>query len=653
MCGVAGIYHNNPEVVVSQQTLKNMVKLLHHRGPDEEGYWISNNIGLGHARLSIIDLSSGKQPIHNEDKTIWVVFNGEIFNYVELRQDLIAQGHIFYTKSDTEVIVHLYEQYGRDFVKYLNGQFAICLWDDRKKELVLIRDRVGIVPLFYTEQNNAVIFGSEIKAILAALDTPPVLNANGLEQLMTFWSPVSPNTIFKDIYEVSPGNMIIFSGKKEIIRYWDWDFSIKGEYLLGTDEELAGNLHDLLVDATKIRLRSDVPVGAYLSGGLDSSVLVSLIHHYGDSSLRTFSIAFEDKGLDESVYQKEMIEHLSTQHSQVLCKNSDVGEGFLDTIWHTESTILRTAPVPMNILSGLVNEQGYKVVLTGEGSDEVLGGYDIFKENKIRQFWARDTNSHLRPILLKRLYPYLDISKNQGLAYLQNFFGAGLDRPEQNVFSHLPRWQTTAKCKEFFSDDMKSQLSANVIDLINDSFPEHISSLESFNKAQYVESKSLMAGYLLCSQGDRMLMKNSVEGRFPFLDHRVIEFANKLDPRLKMKVLNEKYLLKKAMQQYLPKRIVDRYKQPYRAPDIAAFYSGKTPEYVDEMMGNAKIADYGYFDPNRVERLIAKIRKGRAIAYKDNMAFVGMLSTQIWHYHFIENFHKNFSVNTQLSTSIN
>ncbi len=653
MCGVAGIYHKNKENIVNQQTLKNMVRLLHHRGPDEEGYWIKDNVGLGHARLSIIDLSSGQQPIHNEDKTIWVVFNGEIFNYVELRHELIAQGHSFYTKSDTEVIVHLYEQYGRDFVRYLNGQFAICLWDDRKKELILVRDRVGIVPLYYTEQNKDVIFGSEIKAIIAALDTSPVLNPNSLDQLMTFWSPISPNTLFKDIYEVSPGNMIIFSGKKEVIQYWDWSFSNKDSYLQGTDEELAGTLHDLLIDATKIRLRSDVPVGAYLSGGLDSSVLVSLIHHYSENSLRTFSISFEDKGLDESDYQKEMIEHLSTQHSQIFCKNSDVGAGFLDTIWHTESTILRTAPVPMNILSGLVQKQNYKVVLTGEGSDEVLGGYDIFKETKIRQFWARNKNSQIRPILLKRLYPYLDISKKQGLVYLQNFFGAGLDAPEQNIFSHLPRWQTTAKCKDFFSNDLKSHLSDNAVDLINNTFPEQFSEWESFNKAQYIESKSLMSGYLLCSQGDRMLMKNSVEGRFPFLDHRVIEFANKLDPRVKMKVLNEKYLLKKAMQQYLPKNIVKRYKQPYRAPDIAAFYSGNTPEYVEDMISNAKIADYGYFDPKRVERLIAKIKKGRAIAYKDNMAFVGILSTQLWHLHFIENFNKNFSFNTQLSASIN
>jgi asparagine synthase (glutamine-hydrolysing) len=623
-----------------------MVRTLHHRGPDGTGFYVTPDVGLGHARLSIIDLAGGHQPIHNEDESVWVVFNGEIFNYVELRADLEKLGHRFYTHSDTEVIVHLYEQYGDEFPQHLNGQFAIALWDQPRRRLVLVRDRAGILPLFYTEHERTLMFASEVKSLLAGIGRAPMLNPRALDQLMTFWSPVSPETMFEGVFEVSPGEMIVAQDSTLTKRrYWDWAFPEDGQYRSGTDDQLAGELHDLLVDATRLRLRADVPVGAYLSGGLDSSVLVSLIHHYGGVKLRTFSIGFEDDALDESSYQRQMIEHLGAEHSNVFCRTADVGQHFIETIWHTESPVLRTAPVPMGILSGLVREQGYKVVLTGEGSDEVLGGYDIFKEAKVRQFWARNPQSKWRPLLLKKLYPYLDLSKSQGLVYLQNFFGTGLSAPDQSCFSHLPRWETTAKCKEFFSEDLKSRLNSDAMNVITSSLPAALRVWAPFNRSQYIEAKSLMAGYLLCSQGDRMLMKNSVEGRFPFLDHRVIEFANGLKPSLKMKVLNEKYLLKRAMAKYLPASIVARYKQPYRAPDIPAFFGNvdSKPEYVRQLMSPDKVREYGYFDADKVGRLVNKIDAGRAMSVKDNMALVGILSTQVWHHLFVENFSRNIA----------
>ena len=642
MCGFAGIISNDG-AVVTEAELRPMIGRIVHRGPDSLGFYCKNGTGLAHARLSIIDLEGGQQPIHNEDKTIWVVFNGEIFNYIELREELIKRGHQFYTHSDTEVIVHAYEEYGEDFANHLNGQFAIALWIEADRKLLLVRDRVGIAPLFFAQRGSRFYFASEVKAILPALGQAPGLNLQALDQLMTFWSPVSPNTMFNDVYEVSPGQMVSVQGGKISKKiYWDWKFPEDNNYDDRSSDELAADLYDLLVDATKIRLRSDVPVGAYLSGGLDSSTLISIIHRHGNADLKTFSIGFEDKGLDESDYQQQMIRHINADHHQITCSNSDVAQGFMDTIWHTESPILRTAPVPMKILSGLVHSQGYKVVLTGEGADEVLGGYDIFKEAKIRNFWAKNRDSAFRPLLLKRLYPYLDISKSQGLAYVKSFFGVGLDTPNLSYFSHIPRWTTTAKCKEFFSDSAKSMLREDVYNTIEATFPPSLARWHPFNRAQYIESKSLMGGYLLCSQGDRMLLANSVEGRFPFLDHRVIEFANRVHPKQKMKALNEKYLLKKAMRPHLPASIVQRYKQPYRAPDIPAFFSGKTPEYVNELLSTAMIQNAGYFDPRRVEHLLKKIQKGRSIGYKDNMAFVGILSTQIWHHHFVDNYEKNF-----------
>lgn len=639
MCGVAGVIALKNRIAIRTRHLEEMAGMLAHRGPDDRGIYLDEHVGLAHTRLSIIDLTGGVQPIHNEDETIWIIFNGEIFNYVELKADLIKSGHTFYTATDTEVIVHLYEKYGNDFVHHLNGQFAIALWDIRRKKLILVRDRAGILPLFYTVHENHLIFGSEIKAILPLLSGTPSLNPAALDQVMTFWSPVTPNTIFKDIFEVSPGEMLIVKeGRIRKRLYWDWQFPQANEYLSADEEQLQEQLRALLIDATQIRLRSDVPVGAYLSGGLDSSVIVALIHHYTKNDLRTFSISFANKSFDESVYQAQMINAVGADHSTIKCSDEEIGRQFLDTIWHSEVPILRTAPVPMRMLSGLVRKEGYKVVLTGEGSDEVLGGYDIFKEAKIRHFWAKNRTSGLRPLLLKRLYPYLDVSPGRAQAYLQNFFGIGLDNPTASFFSHLPRWVTTAKTKNFFSTNLKDALTEEAETVLGKNMPDGLSAWHYFNRAQYIEAKTLMAGYLLCSQGDRMLMSNSVEGRFPFLDHRLMEFANQLHPDIKMKVLNEKYLLKCAMKKYIPVEILQRHKQPYRAPDIPAFFCANSPDYVDYLLSEDVVERYGYFDQKKVGMLLKKIRSARAIGFKDNMALVGILSTQVWHHLFIEEF---------------
>jgi asparagine synthase (glutamine-hydrolysing) len=640
MCGIAGILDwRAGEHSPRREQLQAMIRQLRHRGPDGYGFLEKPQIGFAHARLSIIDLSGGDQPIFNEDRSVAVIFNGEIFNYIELRATLEQQGHVFATHSDTEVIVHLYEQHGDAFVEHLNGQFAIALWDDRRERLLLVRDRIGIAPLFFTRQGERLLFASEVKALLSQQAAAPRLNAAALDQIFTFWTPVGTHTLFENIHSLAPGTLLIAErAGQRIERYWDWQFpEAPDDYASGDEDELAAHLHDLLVDATQIRLRADVPVGAYLSGGLDSSVLTSLIKHHSATPLRTFSIGFADQSFDESSYQRLMIEHLQTEHSHLQCSTREVGEQFVDTIRHAETSVLRTAPVPMGMLSGMVRQQGYKVVLTGEGADEVLGGYDLFKESKIRQFWARQPQSQWRPLLLKRLYPYLDVTAGRAQTYLQNFYGIGLDAPAAPCFSHLTRWDTTAKAKVFFADGLQQQLRADALDTLQATLPP-MQHWNSFNRGQYLEAKTLMGEYLLCSQGDRMLMRNSVEGRFPFLDHRVIEFANRLPPRVKMKVLNEKHLLKRAMRRYLPTAIADRHKQPYRAPDIPAFLDGEKPlDFVAELLAPEKIRAYGYFDPGRVNMLVRKALRGGSIGYRDNQAFVGILATQVWHHVFVEN----------------
>lgn len=631
MCGIAGIVQssNRAKKPISESVLKEMANTLRHRGPDDEGIYCKKNIGLAHRRLSIIDITNGHQPMHSSMSDISIVFNGEIFNYIELREELIKKGHTFLTHSDTEVIIHLYQEYDLDFIQKLNGQFAIGLWDEKNEKFILIRDRVGICPLYYTFEENRLIFASEIKALKPALTNGLEINKETLDQIFTFWAPVSPNTFFKNIYEVSPGQLIIF--EKDTLKkhtYWDWDFN-KDNFFDHSKEQLAEELHDLLIDSTKIRLRADVPVGAYLSGGLDSSVLVAMIHHYGNVPLRTFSLNFSEQEFDEKSYQTKLIKHLNPDHSHLMIKTEDIAKNFKQTLFHTETPILRTAPVPMGLLSSLVHKNNYKVVLTGEGADEVLGGYDIFKEAKVRHFWSVNPESSFRPLLLKKLYPYLNLpDSNQG-TYLKKFFGESLENPDNICFSHLPRWSTTAKAKQFYSSELNDELKTQAMSTMLHSLPEKLKSMHRFNRSQYIESKSLMGGYLLSSQGDRMLSKNSVEGRFPFLDHRVIEFSNRIPPKLKMKSLNEKYLLKEAMKQYLPEEIIHRHKQPYRAPDMQAMTGKYLSEELRNHLSMNELNKNNLFDGKKVSFLLKKADSGRKLSIPESQALIGILSTQV------------------------
>jgi asparagine synthase (glutamine-hydrolysing) len=633
MCAIAGVLNLLGESV-SPPRLMDMIAAVRHRGPDGTGIHVQGPMGLVHARLSIIDLAGGAQPIHNEDRSIWVILNGEIFNYLELRAELETKGHRFYTRSDTEVLVHLYEEHGRDFIHRLNGQFAIALWDDSARKLLLVRDRIGITPLYYHRSSSELVFGSEIKALLAG-GVPARPNLRGIDQVFSWWAPLAPDTVFEDIQELPPGEWLeadqrgVRGG-----RYWDFDFPEPGDFTVAPESQLAEELRGLLHEAVRIRLRADVPVGAYLSGGLDSSIIACLVHQHADVRLCTFSIGFETEHLDEAPYQQAVVHDLGTRHARIECAGGTIADALADTIWHTEAPVLRTAPAPMRLLSGFARSNGFKVVLTGEGADEVFGGYDLFKEDKVRRFWATRPDSAFRPLLLRRLYPYLDINA-QGQSYLQAFFGQGLDAPDSPWFSHLPRWSTTSQCKQFFSEDVSQALASEppAEERLLQRLPNSFARWHPLNRAQYLESKLLLPGYLLSSQGDRMLMANAVEGRFPYLDHHVINFAAQLPPRLKLRVLTEKYLLKRALQGRLPKPVLSRHKQPYRAPDIAAFVKAN-PECL-ELMAPALVRDYGYFDARKVEHLMRKAMTGKAVGHRDNMAFIGILTTQIWHRRFI------------------
>ncbi len=638
MCGIAAIFNLYSNREISVDTLKKMAAVMRHRGPDGAGFYRDERAGLAHARLSVIDLEGGWQPIHNEDRTVWITFNGEIFNYIELRSILKKRGHGFYTMSDTEVIVHLYEDYGTGCLKHLNGQFSFVIWDKNRQVLFIARDRLGIRPLFYTSVNGSMLFASEIKALFMDSRVKREMDIYALDQIFTFWMTIPPRTAFRNIFELPAGHyMTIEKGKQKMERYWDPDFTPDGG--VGREEEYAEELRELLIDATRLRLRADVPVGAYLSGGIDSSVITALVKKFTANQLRTFSVTFHDEAYDESEYQRQMIEYLNTEHSDIKCTYSDIGRIFPDVIWHTEKPVLRTAPAPLYLLSRLVRESGYKVVLTGEGSDEILAGYDIFKETKIRRFMERFPESKIRPLILRRLYPYLSDSPVKSLRYAGTFFMMDTNDYPEAYYSHIPRWNTTSKIKFFFSDCVKERLdNYKSLDELPVLFSGDLSEYDYLSQSQYLEIKTLLSGYLLSSQGDRVAMANSIEGRFPFLDHRVVEFCCKLPPDIRMRVLTEKYILKESMSGLLPPSIIKRTKQPYMAPDSKSFFYGDPPGYLEDILSEKNLRNTGYFNPKAVSMLLRKCRRSQVIGFKDNMAVVGIISTLLVHKMYIEDF---------------
>ncbi|MBS1824101.1 MAG: asparagine synthase (glutamine-hydrolyzing) [Acidobacteria bacterium] len=630
MCGIAGFVTKHPKLP-DPFVLRRMMGAIRHRGPDESGVHSDLSASIGHVRLSIIDLAGGHQPMYNEDGSLVLSFNGEIFNYLELREELIQKGHRFATRSDSEVILHLFEEEGESCVNRLNGQWAFAIWDSRRRSLFLSRDRLGVRPLFYTWTGDAFVFASEIKALMEYPGVRRELDLRALDEVFTFWYTLPPRTAFRGIYEIPPGySATLAAGELTLKQYWDIHYP---------PQEPAGDtvninrygeqLLELLEDATRIRLRADVPVGAYLSGGLDSTVIAALARRYA-GRLETFSVRFEDRDLDEGGFQHNAVRFLGTNHQEILCSSEDIGRIFPEVIWHAEKPIVRTAPAPFYLLARLVRERGFKVVLTGEGSDEMLGGYDIFKEVQVRRFCAAHPESKLRPLMLRRLYPYLRGIQSQPAAWLNAFFKAGAGDVQAPFFSHLPRWQLTARLKAFFSDDVRAELGTHnayldLLELLPQTFPDW----DPFTRAEYLEARYLLPGYILSSQGDRVAMAHAVEGRYPFLDYRFVEFANRLPRRLKMRVLKEKYLLKRCATHLAPPEVIERSKQPYRAPDARSFVGARPPGYVEELLSPSRLRRDGIFRPEPVQKLLAKARSGNLTGAGDNMAFVGVLSTEL------------------------
>jgi len=634
-----------------------MIGVIRHRGPDEFGAWRNDRVFLGHARLQIIDPQGGGQPLACAEGRCHITYNGEIFNYIELTRQLADLGHVFRTQSDTEVVVRAYLEWGPRCVDHFNGQFAFALWDDRKQSLFLARDRFGICPLFVTVQGDTLLFASEIKSLKAYPGAVVELDAAAFAEVLTYWANPAPGTVFKNVYQLPPGHIATTGAAQrhrdnpgglpaclDAVRYWSPSFlPAESDHRQLTAKErarMAGGLREKLENAVSIRLRADVPVGTYLSGGLDSSVVTALAarHHAGD--LRAFGLGFADTDFDERSWQQMMSEHVSADLDTVVVGEADLAEGFGAVPWHAESPLPRSAPTPLLALSRHVHDNNFKVVLTGEGADEVLVGYNLFREVKVRHFWSRQPDSLRRPRLLTRLYPH---TEKPPLDFLRRFYGKDLDKLDEPLSSHRPRWRNTSAAGFLCPEALESLAAAGVEQRIEDDLPAEFQSWSPISRAQYLEMTLFMSGYLLSSQGDRMLMANSVEGRFPFLDHELVEFAAGIPTAVKLQSLVEKAALKSAVKDLVPAAILDRPKYPFRAPGNKVFLTPAGEGLVTENLLEDG-AGWDLWQRSKVTALVDKWRSDRLASARDDLSFLTVLSGRILQADFGQKFEQRVAV---------
>ena len=630
MCGFAGIARREPRGVAAG-TLDRMAAALRHRGPDGCGRYAGPRVGLAHVRLSIIDVAGGAQPLGNEDGSVLIVYNGEVYNYLELQEELAAAGHRFRTRCDTEVLAHAYEEWGTAMLNRLNGQFAFAIYDRRRESVFLARDRFGVRPLFYSIVRGDLVFASEAKALFASGEVEAAVDPVGLDQVFTFWAARPPRTVFRDVHSLEPGCFALWrDGQLRTGRYYELDYPEAGE----ESADALPTLDGLMGTGVALRLRSDVPVGGYLSGGLDSSISCALAARASPYALRTFSVSFDDPRLDEREFQLLVARQLHSQHFVQAIGQGDVAAVFPDVVWHAETPLVRTAPAPMYLLARLTRQHDIKVVLTGEGSDELFLGYDLFKETALRLFCLRQPQSRSRSRLFERLYPYLDPRGRRGEFWQRFFLDAGA--PDDPLFSHLPRFQLTSWIKEFYAGDLRAALATTEpLAELRATLPSRFAGWSPLNRAAYLEMVTLLSPYLLAAQGDRMSLAHGVEGRYPFLDHRLFEFAARLPTGSKLRGFREKALLRRWARDQVPAQVLDRPKQPYRAPDIPAFFAPQPSEYVRELLGEASLADTGMFEPRAVAGLVRRCAAGGATGFRENQALVAIVSAQLWHRQFI------------------
>ncbi len=595
MCGITGSMARNGGTAIAGDVLAKMISALTHRGPDDRGEYTRNGVSLGFRRLSIIDIDGGHQPMYSEDGGIVLVCNGEIFDHERLREELRRNGHRFRTGSDVEVIVHLYEEEGIDLVHRLNGQFAFALYDRALDRLYLARDQLGIIPLFYADTGEHLVFGSEIKSLLPHPGVGREVDLVGLDQVLTFPGLVSPRTLFRGVSSLRPGHYLrVDDGGVREVKYWDLDYPTEPAESAGPagpgaaeedDRYYVERLRDLLATAVDRRLVADVPVGFYLSGGLDSSLIAALAAERAPGS-HSYSVTFGDAGIDESRYQRLMAEEAGSRHHAIECSTEDIAATVERMVWHAECPVKESYNTCSLLLSQLARDTGTPVILTGEGADELFGGYVGYRFDQVgghRGGMGGDLAGVLERELRTRLWGEPEL-------FYERDYHAWRDT-KLDLYAHGVR--------ERFAD----------VDCLREQIVEHamLRGRGRLNQRSYLDSKLRLSDHLLADHGDRMTMASSVEARYPFLDRDVVEFARTIPPRLKVGRLGEKHLLKRAAAGLVPTEIIGREKFGFRAPGSPSLLR-RYPEWTADLLSPARIKRQGVFDPGVVEHLTMRHR---------------------------------------------
>lgn len=616
MCGICGIY--SPDRDVDRNLVVEMANELVHRGPDEFGYFFSKGIGLGHRRLAIIDLKTGRQPIFNEDGSICTVYNGEIYNYKELKRELQDKGHIFHTQSDTEVIVHAYEEYGDSFAKLLNGDFSLAIWDNKNEKLLLVRDRLGIRPLYIFQTKDEILFSSEIKSFLKSRDFAVEINPRALRQYLTFRYALGQETIFNGIERVPPATIFIYqNGNKRVIKYWELTFESK-QY---KDEAvLIDEFYSLFKDSVNLRLRSDVPLGALLSGGVDSSSIVAMMARELDTPIDTFCIGF-GTDIDELDGARQIARHLRTNHHELIVKPGDY-KLLPEIIWHMDEPLGDAIILPTYLLAKETSKH-VKVVLTGEGIDEILGGYIHHQTmhygaiyNKVVPHTLQRLNIKFLeriPIqLLNYIFPYPAALGEQGRARFINYL-TNLDNPSSAYLVLASVFEEGLLSREFLKE------GDSTLDF-------YLEGKDILNSVIGTDLNNWLPNYTLFKQ-DRLTMANSLEGRVPFLDHRLVEFTARLPVGMKIRGGHIKFILRKAVEGLLPKNIAWKRKKSFYIPFEKCF-NKEFNHFLTDYINEKNINEQGIFNWDAVEKYVYKRQKNELL---DNKKLMTLLIFQIWY----------------------
>ncbi len=625
MCGICGIYDRSLKPV-DREILDRMKNILRHRGPDGEGLFIDGEVGLGHRRLSIIDLEKGGQPIGNENGSIQVIFNGEIYNFVELREQLEKAGHHFLTKSDTEVIVHAYEEWGKDCVNQFVGMFAFALWDSENRELFLARDHLGIKPLYYTILGSRILFASEIKALLQDLSCPREVDLEALAELFTFRYVPSPKTLFKGIRKLPPGHLMILSRKGiKIERFWEWVPKLRNKF---DERELIEEYQSLLQEAIRLQLRSDVPLGLFLSSGIDSGVLLAIMSEYSLSPVRAFTIGFEDGERTNEVSEANHLAKLfGAIHEFMIVSPEDYIKYYERYMWDLEEPVGNETAAAFYFVSKITSEH-VKVALTGQGADEPWGGYHRHLGAKLSSFYCKIPVSITNPIaaMVSRIPGRFELIK-RGVLSLN----------ETDMLTRL------SKIYSFFSSEMKLHLFSGPLKIYTDEkinstkealrwLQSDVEHLDPLTQILYVDTRSNLPDDLLMV-ADKMAMANSLEARVPFLDYRLVEFIETLPPKLRIKGFTGKYLHKKAVEKWLPKEMIYRKKKGFANP-IENWFRTKMRNFIDECLLSNNSGVSLYFDQNYIREILIRDRNGKD-QFRRHIYL--LVSFELWYRSFINN----------------